>query len=94
MLEGEEVHVGRVQRDGVRLDAQVEEKPQDVDILRQVVPGLAHGVGRVLDHVPLLSLGESGVQDVLVELRQLLQWNGSWDGLVVLVVGRMGMCRL
>lgn len=81
MLEGVEVYVGLVHRHGVRLDTQVEEKPQDVDIFGQVFPGLVGGVGGGHGHVALLSLGEAGVQRVLVELGQLLQRNASWDEL-------------
>lgn len=77
VLEGEEVNVGGVHGHGVGLDAQVEEKLQDAEIFGQVVPGFAdrHGWGR--SHLPLLPLGEARVQGVLVELRQLLQGNGS-----------------
>lgn len=38
LLEGEEVYVGGEHGHGVGLDTQVEEKLQDVEILRQVVP--------------------------------------------------------
>lgn len=37
LLEGEEVHVGGAIGHDVGLDTQVEEKPQDVDILGQVI---------------------------------------------------------
>lgn len=65
---------------GVRLDAQVEEKSQDVDVLRQVVPGSAGRHDGGLEDLAVLALREPRVQGVLVELGQLLQGDGYREG--------------
>lgn len=98
LLEGEEVHAGGVYGVGVSLDSQVEEKPQNTNIPGQVVPSLAEGVGRGGGHVSFICQGEAGVEGVLVQLRQLLKRNCSWNRQVVrrrcrLEVGVIGDLR-
>lgn len=80
LLERDEVHAGGEHGQTVGLYTKVEEKPQDVDILGQVIPRLAGGEGLSQDHLAFLSVGKAGVQGILVELGQLLQRNSSWDG--------------
>lgn len=53
---------------GVGLDAQVEEKLQDVDIFRKILPRSAGGEGGSRSRISRLPLGEAGVQRVLVDM--------------------------